>query len=183
MKAFKKNPVLSLILGIIMLAAMIIFILEVEQIYTIKNFEVGKLISGVVILGLSYVLIFPEFQKRKGNVKFIYFLELAVFLVVGILGFILPAFGINPMKQGFNTRNWIAIILLIHGLVSLTVSYLSAGKPNGLSYALYLILYGGGAYLLGSNAISLLAINWTIIIIIGLVGLYLFVIGLMNLKK
>ena len=182
MKAFKKNPVLSLVIGILMIVASIIFILEVQEIFTIKNFEIGKLISGVVVLGLSYILVFPEFKKRKGNVKFIYFLELAVFIVVGVLGFILPSFGINPVKGYFDTTNWIAIILLVHGLVSLCVSYMST-KPNGLNYVLYLVLYGLGAYLLGSNAISLNVVNWTIITIIAVIGLYLFIIGLMNLKK
>ncbi|CCV64351.1 hypothetical protein BN85407740 [Alteracholeplasma palmae J233] len=183
MKTFKKSPVLAIIAGIVLIVLATLYALEITNVFTVKGFSFASFMSGILILVLAYFLVLPEFRRRKGNARVILAIELVIFALVSLLGFILPSMDIHVLSNNFSSANWIAIILLSHGLVSLYISQYTATKTTMLNFTVYIILYGVGAYLLGSNSINLEIFNWIIVGVIGAIGIYLLGLGLLNTKK
>ena len=167
-KLFKANPIVSLVLGIILI------VLGVLSAFTDLLSGFQNFVMGAVILILVFFLVFPELKKRSST--FMLILHLTELIIGIITAFIFFTNGGNPSL-------WIGLIVYIHGLVELMGAYLRKDKKSFNRFLFGIVLVTIGVFIFGRNLISADLIKFVLMVLFLAPGIYLSAIGLSHLKK
>ncbi|MDR2867084.1 MAG: hypothetical protein LBV55_00275 [Acholeplasmatales bacterium] len=207
----KKNYVITLILGGLLLISSILMIVPMGDAKKVNEawiyFSVEKnillnfieLVGGFILLFLGFYILIPQLKKNEGIIKFMYVFEFILFLFVAIAGFLVPAichlagkpwhmFARGRTDEGELTDSigfWIGILLFIHGFIVLySCSYTKVDKPFWYFIGGILLLSGGVFLMVSGFGIDIGKIlNYIIIYSFLVVGVVLLVIGILSVKN
>ncbi|KXT29310.1 putative membrane protein [Candidatus Phytoplasma oryzae] len=121
------------------------------------NFSFGKImicdiLSGILIFIINYYFVIPKIVKNQKLVKFLFFVESIVLILISLSLFFNPFITNNFLRNIFKINNIVSYIIIVHSMVELYVSYLKINKPIiPLNFFIYLSLFGLGFYILGKQ--------------------------------
>ena len=170
--------IIFFILAILFLVLAILFYFEV--INQIGNWNIRLFASGLALLGIGLLLNIFNVKRKDSKARTVALVELIVLLCGALVGFILPSFDIMHVNLGTATQ-WLAIILILHGVLRLTLNKYDTYKITPFYFFLNLFFLILGGYLLGSNIIERNINNFVTIIFAGFAVLMLYY-GLRVLK-
>lgn len=130
----RPNPfeVIFYIFGVLFLV--LAFLFGFEVITRIGDFDLQKFTAGIALIVIGFLLNVIRFKKKDQVGKTISIIEIIFVFIPATLGFIVPAFSVeNPTNLG-TPGMWLAIILLFHGIVRLSLAQFQGLKLNWLDF-------------------------------------------------
>ncbi|WCA22442.1 hypothetical protein [Candidatus Phytoplasma oryzae] len=120
--------------------------------YTHNQIKVCDILLGILICIINYYFVVPKINKNKQMVKFLFFFESLVLILISLIllssTFITKSF----LKNFFQINNMILYIIIVHSVVELYIEYLKKNKQIiPLNFFCYLILFGLSFYLCGKK--------------------------------
>ncbi|MBS2126531.1 hypothetical protein J8J04_02420 ['Fragaria x ananassa' phyllody phytoplasma] len=119
-----------------------------------KSIHLGTVFLGIFLLLFTYLIVFQKYKKTLGRTRFIFAFETLLFVLIILTGFLLPGLAIldvdqlhhdHPLMFVFtNFNKCLAILFLLHGLISLYIEYFK--KDNIYLFTLYLLMFSFGCY-------------------------------------
>ncbi|MFB0638129.1 hypothetical protein [Candidatus Phytoplasma solani] len=132
--------------------------------FTIGEFKVqlGNIFLGFLLLLFTYLVVFKKYKKTRSKVCFIFAFEVLLFVIIIIIGFLLPGLGLFSV-EGFSTKypfigrflefNYcLAFLLLLHSFIELHIKYFQ--KENSIIFTLYLFMFGVGCFGVAKDVFS-----------------------------
>ncbi|TVY12404.1 hypothetical protein [Candidatus Phytoplasma pini] len=121
--------------------------------FKIGSFNFNNFLLGIFIFFINYWLVFVNFKKNKGFLKFLFFLEFCVFSVIGLINIFSSDEKILRSYDVFKKTYIIYYILIFHCIIQLYISYLKNNKNIFSSYYFFLNLFflSLSFYLLGKG--------------------------------
>ncbi|MDY0277733.1 MAG: hypothetical protein RBQ97_06580 [Acholeplasma sp.] len=181
MKQLKKVPVLSLIIGIVVLAYAIISWIVDDGIFKLSA-TVGNIVIAVGLIAFAVFIVLPKVDGNNNKTsKMLRMTELIVLLIGAIVGFILPVFDVRIAHLGSGSL-WFGIALVLDGGIGL---YLGTGgkvSARGWRFFGYLFSVMLGTWIYAVNYVDS-KIKIVTFIALLVIGLYCFLIGLFGLNK
>lgn len=167
---FKKFPVVSLIIGLTLIVAGIMFVFVFPDIgETIKNVAIG-----ILIVALVFLLIFPDLAKKQTKlVTTLLFLEIVIAFLVAIM------FIVN---SGGNPSLWIGLVIYTHGLVDLIGGYFGSDKQKLSRFILAIVLVTVGVYIFASGFLNDDMLTYVLLIMFLIPGVFFTSIGIIGLN-
>jgi uncharacterized membrane protein len=171
LSTLKKNAVISLIIGIILIICGILFVFIMPEIgESIKNFAIGLMIVILILL-----LIFPDIKKKQTKlITTLLIVEVVIALLVAIM-FVTGA--------GGNPSLWIGLIIYTHGLVDLIGGYFGNSKQKPERFIIAVALVTIGVYIFTSGIISNDMLLDVLLIIFLAPGLFFTLVGALGLSQ
>ncbi|CCP88448.1 hypothetical protein [Candidatus Phytoplasma solani] len=127
-----------------------------DKSFTIGQLKVqlGNIFLGFLLLLFTYLVVFKKYKKTRSKVRFIFAFEVLLFVIIIIIGFLLPGLGLFSV-EAFSTRyrfigrflefNYcLAFLLLLHSFIELHIKYFQ--KENSIIFTLYLFMFGVGCF-------------------------------------
>lgn len=168
---FKKNAILSIILGLVLIILGILFVFIMPEIgENIKDIAIG-----LMILALMLVLVIPDLQKRKQRlVRALLVIELVIALIVATM--FMTGSGSNPSL-------WIGLVLYVHGLFDLISGYFGGSKQKLERFIISIVLLTLGVYIFASGLITEAMLLNVLLILFIAPGLFLCILGALQMSK
>jgi hypothetical protein len=156
---------------------------------SILNFV--ELVGSAILLIIAFTLLTHSAKKNQGVIKFLFILEIVLFILVAVGGFLVPfvAHLVKGNAINYDATNltgfWFGLLLFFHGFnVLYSCSYTKQDRPFWffligvlfLSLGVFLMVSG-----LGLNIGKI--INWCIISLFLLFGIFLLILWIVGLKK
>ncbi|MEZ0180166.1 hypothetical protein ['Camptotheca acuminata' phytoplasma] len=119
------------------------------------DIKFANVLLGVLIFFINYLLVFKNFKKNSGFIKFLFLVENFLFNLISlgfIFNFLLPKEG--WISNIFQTNFMIYYILIIHSIIKLYIAFYSNKSKNiinSLEFIVHLFLLSANFYLLGSK--------------------------------
>ncbi|MBP3059451.1 hypothetical protein FEF22_001460 [Texas Phoenix palm phytoplasma] len=123
------------------------------KIFKIGPFQIYNLLLGIFIILINYFLVFTNFKRNLGFMKFLFLFE-NIFLILISFGFIIHSFLENKyLKIIFSFSDMVYYILIVHSIIQLYISYFEKNDffPLSFQFILYIALLSISFYLLGRN--------------------------------
>jgi len=155
-KSKKGAPIIVIIMFYVLavIAATLAILFGLEVISEIGSFNPGMFIMGLIIIGFGYILNCINFKSKTQNAKTIAIVEMIVVVVIALIGFIIPSFGVTNLAGFGSATRWVAIILIMHAAIKLILNRHASLKFNHIFFYLYLVFLVLGGYLLTQNIIE-----------------------------
>ncbi|MDC9032072.1 hypothetical protein [Columbia Basin potato purple top phytoplasma] len=148
----------------------------------------SKILLGLVVLFINYLLVFNNFKKSKGFAKILFFIESIIFILVSLILIFHFFIKNNYIEKIFELYYIIYYIFITHSIVELYINQLN-NKVNIISsmkFILFISLLSISCYLRGSE-INLSNYFRTILgivfLIVSIYYIYKLVIQMNHLKQ
>lgn len=168
---FKKFPIISLVLGLLLIIAGVTFVFISPEIgEAIRNVAIG-----ILIVALVFLLIFPELAKKQTKlVTTLLFIEIVIALFVAVM------FMVNG---GGSASLWIGLVIYTHGLVDLIGGYFGSKKQKLSRFILAIILVTLGVYIFASGFLNDEMLTYVLLIMFLAPGVFFTLVGVLGLKE
>lgn len=185
MKIFKKNPILAIVLGAIIIIYAILSRFIDHAIFNLDD-TLGLIIVGVGLLIFAILVVLPPLTKKKvkGIAFFAILVEFILIIYGSVSSFLLPAFGIYDIPALpflSSASHWFGFALVLHGALRIILDVY--GKLTSKKEMVYpnLLLVILGVIIYERHLVDNL-LGWlTFVALVGF-GIYLLLIGLLNKK-
>lgn len=185
MRFLKKNPIFSLVLGILIAIYAILTRFIDHPIFNLDA-KLGLIIIGLALLAFALLVVLtPLTSKRLKGIAFVVIaIQFALLVYGSFSGFILPAFNVNVPKIPYlnSGSQWFGFALVTQGAISIILNtYNKLTLQKVLVYLnLTFVIFGVVVY--ERNLVNK-HLDWVTFAAMLVTGLVLIVIGLINKKK
>lgn len=185
MKFFKKNSLLSIILGALILIYAVLTRIIDHPIFNLDQ-TLGMVIVGVTLLLFSiFVVLQPIINKSvKGMAFFVIALQFGLLIYGAFSGFLLPVFKVNVPKIPYlnSASHWFSFALVTYGAINIVLD--KYGKLSFRKVFVYLNLFAVifGVVIYERNLVGK-HLDWITFGSMIVLGLLLLIIGLFSKKK
>ena len=194
-KKIKKDWLLWLIIGIIVLAlgivSLIMYIQKKDPAIPIgdgKMIDLVLLASGILVIILAIYFIFPETKHGRQAFRVCYWIEFVVALAVAIFGFLVPFTtmmigGNNPLQVPGDLVFWYGLLLYFHGVIKLAECAFSSPTKKTAWFWFGIVTVTLGLYLFFNGSIYLEYLKMSIVAFLIVIGLVLTVLSIMGYSE
>lgn len=167
----KKNWLISLIVGIALIVAGVLFVFVLPEIgESIKNYTIAAL-----LIVLLFLLVLPDLQKT--NTKLVKTLLMVEIIIV------LLAAAMFVFAQSGNQSFWIGLIIYTHGTIDLIGGYFSGKKQRAERFFISLLLVSVGVYIYAANVIGNSVLMNLLLVVFVALGVFFLYYGLTGMQK
>jgi|SRR5690625_1102821 len=178
MKLLKKQPLVPIILGILIVTYSLLA--RFANIDFLKiTFRVGNIIISLGLIAFAILIVWPDMKKK--NISLLKTIEFVIIILAAIIGFILPVFDVDTYNIGTGSL-WFGLALVINGGLDL---YFGVYNKKSLKFHLFLIHLASvilGTWIYATDFVNS-NIEFLTFITLLLSGSFLIIIGLLNSKK
>lgn len=178
MKILKRQPLVSIILGILIVTYSLLANFANIDFLNITD-TVGNIIISLGLIAFAVLIVWPD-MKRK-NIAFIKTIEFVIIILAAVIGFILPIFNVDTYSIGGGSL-WFGLALVINGGLDL---YLGVYNRKSLKYYVFFIHLASvilGTWIYATNYVDR-NLEFLTFITLLVTGSYLIIIGLLHSKK
>ncbi|MGI3135987.1 MAG: hypothetical protein ACN23H_00155 [Candidatus Phytoplasma vitis] len=173
----KKEIFSNLAKSVFFLIISIAFWLNDKFIIPISGHKIHiyKILLGILISYITYLLVFRSFKKNTGFVKFLFLIETLIFILVSfglIFHFIMDQ---NFIEKYFNLGFIVYYIFIIHSIIKLYIGFKLSDKKDilaSLKFVVYITTLSTSFFLMGKKLLLTDYIMNMLAVLFGLVFLY-----------
>lgn len=181
MKTLKKVPVLSLVIGILLMTYALVSWFVDKGFFAISS-TLGRLVIGGGLILFAVLIVFPKITRGKNKTAgFLRSIEFIVLITGAIIGFILPVFGHSYANLGTGSL-WVGLALLLNGGVELYLGTHSKTNTKGAVFFIHLLSVIAGTYIYAVNFVDKNIRIVSFSLMLG-VGIFFTLYGLIYLSK
>lgn len=183
MSFFKKVPVLSIVLGVLILAYAIVSYFVDSGFFSL-TYKVGKLVIGFGLIAFVLFVILPNTNKKNQSVITLRTIESVIILFGAIVGFILPVFEVNINFIDISSSGsfWFGLALVLSGSIELYLGVFNKINLKSGLFFLNLLFVIFGTYVYATNMVDAKIKLVTLITLLSIGAILLF-IGMFNIKS